>query len=172
MVLASHLCKSLTRWAKKRPSFSTGMSRRPLSFEALDYIRLFSAFYSCSVDPYLFENFNTVDGDFLTAKFRAFKFPESTYVQFRGTVNVCLDKCQGVRETNFFLLQFFWDLQKLKFQIECANGQTGYGRRRRAIKSAPADPNKVYEISLATFIKVNYEPHADPSKNKAGHTCI
>lgn len=50
----------------------------------------------CSVDPYLFENFNTVDGDFLTAKFRAFKFPESTYVQFRGTVNVCLDKCSGV----------------------------------------------------------------------------
>lgn len=48
------------------------------------------------MDPYLFENFNTVDGDFLAAKFRAFKFPESTYVQFRGTVNVCLAKCQGV----------------------------------------------------------------------------
>lgn len=48
------------------------------------------------MDPYLFENFNTVDGDFLTAKFRAFKFPESTYVQFKGTVNVCLDKCRGV----------------------------------------------------------------------------
>ncbi|CAG2058800.1 unnamed protein product, partial [Timema podura] len=52
-------------------------------------------FNGCSVDPYLFENFNTVDGDFLTAKFRAFKFPESTYVQFKGTVNVCLDKCLG-----------------------------------------------------------------------------
>lgn len=48
------------------------------------------------MDPYLFENFNTIDGDFLTAKFRAFKFPESTYVQFKGTVNVCLDKCRGV----------------------------------------------------------------------------
>lgn len=44
----------------------------------------------------MFENFNTVDGDFLSAKFRAFKFPESTYVQFKGTVNVCLDKCRGV----------------------------------------------------------------------------
>lgn len=53
-------------------------------------------FLRCSVDPYLFENFNTVDGDFLSAKFRAFKFPESTYVQFKGTVNVCLDKCRGV----------------------------------------------------------------------------
>lgn len=52
--------------------------------------------YRCSVDPYLFENFNTVDGNFLMAKFRAFKFPDSTYVQFRGTVNVCLDKCKGV----------------------------------------------------------------------------
>lgn len=56
----------------------------------------FFFFDSCSVDPYLFENFNTVDGDFLAAKFRAFKFPESTYVQFKGTVNVCLDKCKGV----------------------------------------------------------------------------
>lgn len=53
-------------------------------------------FNGCSVDPYLFDNFNTVDGDLLSAKFRAFKFPESTYVQFRGTVNVCLDRCIGV----------------------------------------------------------------------------
>lgn len=53
-------------------------------------------FFRCSADPYLFENFNTVDGDNLVAKFRAFKFPESTYVQFKGTVNVCLDRCKGV----------------------------------------------------------------------------
>lgn len=52
--------------------------------------------FRCSADPYLFENFNTVDGDNLVAKFRAFKFPESTYVQFKGTVNVCLDRCKGV----------------------------------------------------------------------------
>ncbi|XP_063701555.1 uncharacterized protein LOC134831688 isoform X2 [Culicoides brevitarsis] len=97
-------------------------------------------FNGCSVDPYLFENFNTVDGDFLTAKFRAFKFPESTYVQFRGTVNVCLDKCQG---------------------IQCSNGQIGYGRRRRAVNQSPADPNKIFEISLATFIKVNYQEGTD-----------
>ena len=29
--------------------------------------------FRCSVDPYLFENFVSVDGDFLKAKFRAFK---------------------------------------------------------------------------------------------------
>ncbi|XP_074035830.1 zona pelucida superfamily protein qsm [Leptinotarsa decemlineata] len=90
----------------------------------------------CSVDPYLFENFNTVDGDFLSAKFRAFKFPESTYVQFKGTVNVCLDKCKGV---------------------ECSDGQIGYGRKRRAISELPADPNKIFEITITSFIKVGSE---------------
>lgn len=103
------------------------------------------------MDPYLFENFNTIDGDTLSAKFKAFKFPDSSYVQFRATVNVCLDKCLGT---------------------QCSNGQIGYGRRKRDIDandqmssstsppspSAPTplkDTNKVYEISLAMFIKVN-----------------
>ncbi|XP_050499714.1 uncharacterized protein LOC114338817 [Diabrotica virgifera virgifera] len=90
----------------------------------------------CSIDPYLFENFHTVDGDFLSAKFRAFKFPESTYVQFKGTVNVCLDKCKGV---------------------ECSDGQIGYGRRKRAISEIPADPNKIFEITITSFIKVGSE---------------
>lgn len=92
------------------------------------------------MDPYLFENFGTEDGDFLAAKFRAFKFPESTYVQFRGTVNVCVDKCHGV---------------------QCNNGQVGYGRKKRAVSASRADPNKVYEISMATFIRVNYDDKAD-----------
>lgn len=91
---------------------------------------------SCSVDPYLFENFNTIDGDFLTAKFRAFKFPDSTYVQFRGTVNACVDKCKG---------------------IQCSNGQIGYGRKKREIAQSP-DPNKIYEISMTTFIRVVGDP--------------
>nr|CAI5843388.1 unnamed protein product [Callosobruchus analis] len=96
----------------------------------------------CSVDPYLFENFNTVDGDFLSAKFRAFKFPESTYVQFKGTVNVCLDKCQGV---------------------ECSDGAIGYGRRRRALPELPADPNKIFEITITSFIKVGNDK-SDPEE--------
>lgn len=100
----------------------------------------FTLFPSCSVDPYLFENFDTESGDFLAAKFRAFKFPESSYVQFRGTVNVCVDKCNGV---------------------QCNNGQVGYGRKKRAVAASRADPNKVYEISMATFIKVNYDDKAD-----------
>jgi len=86
----------------------------------------------CSVDPYLFENFVTNDGDYLKAKFRAFKFPESSFVLFKGTVNVCLDTCSPV---------------------QCSNGQRGYGRRRRAVTDE-ADPNKVYEISMSTIIKL------------------
>ncbi|XP_047541612.1 uncharacterized protein LOC125074353 [Vanessa atalanta] len=91
-------------------------------------------FNGCSVDPYLFDNFLTTDGKNLTAKFRAFKFPDTTYVQFKGTVTVCLDKCQGV---------------------QCASGATAYGRRRRAIATT-ADANKVYEVSLTTIIRVDW----------------
>lgn len=86
----------------------------------------------------MFENFNTEDGDFLMAKFRAFKFPDSSYVQFRGTVNVCLDKCKG---------------------IECSNGQVGFGRRKREVSNS--DSNKLYEIDMSTFIKVDYEGSPD-----------
>ena len=59
-------------------------------------LKLIFFFSRCSVDPYLFENFLTEDGDLLRAKFKAFKFPETNFVLFRGVVNVCLDKCTGV----------------------------------------------------------------------------
>ncbi|CAG9573519.1 unnamed protein product [Danaus chrysippus] len=91
-------------------------------------------FNGCSVDPYLFDNFVTTDGKNLTAKFRAFKFPDTSYVLFRGTVTVCLDKCQGV---------------------QCTNGVTAYGRKRRSIASTTS--NKVYEVSLTTIIKVDWK---------------
>lgn len=90
----------------------------------------------------MFENFNTADGDFLNAKFRAFKFPDSTYVQFRVTVIVCVDRCTG---------------------IPCSNGQIGYGRRKRDV-SASTDPNKVYEISTTTFIRVDGDTKEELAK--------
>ncbi|XP_064471054.1 uncharacterized protein LOC135385578 [Ornithodoros turicata] len=92
----------------------------------------------CSIDPYIFGNFETLDGgDTLSAKFRAFKFPESNYVLFVGTVNICIKECKG---------------------IPCGNGQYGYGRRKRAIPSElPKDPNKVFEVELTTFLKVEYK---------------
>lgn len=98
---------------------------------------------SCSVDPYLFENFVTTDGDFLSAKFRAFKFPDSTYVQFRGTVNACINKCKG---------------------IQCSNGQIGYGRRKREIDQSH-DSNNIYEISKSILIHVVGDPIDNDGRN-------
>jgi len=89
----------------------------------------------CSVDPYLFENFNTVDGDFVTARFRAFKFPESNFVLFRGTIDVCLDTCAGV---------------------ECSNDQIAYGRKKRSPK--PVANDKVFQVSMSTVVKFDAEP--------------
>lgn len=86
----------------------------------------------CSVDPFLFENFESADGgDNLRAKFRAFKFPESNFVLFKGTVNVCLDRCSSVR---------------------CSNGQDGLGRKKRDVRTE-VDPNAVYAISMSTVLK-------------------
>ncbi|KAI2810266.1 hypothetical protein BLOT_001425 [Blomia tropicalis] len=93
----------------------------------------------CSIDPYIFGNFETFDnGDSVSAKFRAFKFPESNYVMFVGTVNVCLDQCKGV---------------------PCGNDIVAYGkrRRRRSIPiDIPKDVNKVYEIEMITYLQIGY----------------
>lgn len=101
----------------------------------------------CSIDPYIFGNFESQEnGDRLSAKFRAFKFPESNYVLFSGTVNICLQQCKG---------------------IPCGNGQLGYGRRKREIPSEmPYDPNKIFEVEMTAYIKVI---QADkPTENKKG----
>lgn len=43
------------------------------------------------------------------------------------------------------------------FKVECSDGQIGYGRRKRAISELPPDPNKIFEISITSFIKVGSE---------------
>lgn len=94
----------------------------------------------CTVDPFLFENFYTEDGDLLRAKFKAFKFPESNFVLFKGVVNVCLDRCNSV---------------------ECANGQLGFGkrRRRRSVESDGAEEvqQRLYEVSMSTIVRFEEE---------------
>jgi len=87
----------------------------------------------CTIDPYLFENFLTEDGNLIRAKFKAFKFPESNFVRFEGVVNVCLDTCPGV---------------------ECSNGQIGFGRKKRNVPSDEVDAQRIYEVSMSTIIKV------------------
>lgn len=48
----------------------------------------------CSIDTYIFGNFkHNPDDQSLRAKFKAFKFPESNFVRFVGTVNVCIKQC-------------------------------------------------------------------------------
>jgi len=91
----------------------------------------------CTVDPVLFENFLTEDGDLLRAKFQAFKFPETNFVLFKGIVNVCLDRCNGV---------------------QCSNGQVGFGRRKkRDLDDSPSEIQRVYEVSMSTIVKVGDE---------------
>uniref|UniRef100_A0A1A9VGA6 ZP domain-containing protein n=1 Tax=Glossina austeni TaxID=7395 RepID=A0A1A9VGA6_GLOAU len=98
-------------------------------------------FNGCTVDPYLFDNFNLTENEYLLAKFRAFKFPDSSYVQFRANVQICLNKCQPT---------------------QCSNGQTAYGRRRRRELRPQA-----YEISLNTLLQV--KDQTDNDDNKAIH---
>lgn len=51
----------------------------------------------CSIDTYIFGNFELNPEDqSLRAKFRAFKFPDSNFVRFIGTVNVCIKQCAKV----------------------------------------------------------------------------
>lgn len=67
----------------------------------------------CSIDTYIFGNFeHNPDDQSLRAKFRAFKFPESNFVRFVGTVNVCIKQCS---------------------KVNCSGN-----RRRRAINSPPS----------------------------------
>ncbi|CAG0921503.1 unnamed protein product [Notodromas monacha] len=89
-------------------------------------------FGGCSVDTHLFENFVTEGGDAVTARFRAFKFPESTYVEFLGVVDVCLNLCDG---------------------SVCSNRQVAFGKRRRRAASADLSPF-VYQVTMSTLISV------------------
>lgn len=51
------------------------------------------------------------------------------------------------------------------FQIQCSNGQTGYGRRKREVRTK-GDSNKIFEINLTTFIKVDWDENS-LNKNSA-----
>ncbi|XP_035214151.1 uncharacterized protein LOC118187953 [Stegodyphus dumicola] len=106
----------------------------------------------CSIDPYIFGNFETPDGGkTLYSKFRAFKFPDTNYVLFVGTVNVCLKECSGV---------------------PCGNNQLGYGRKKREIPAEmPFDPNKLYEVEMTTVLKVEFAPdHFKPKRGSVEGT--
>ncbi|XP_075166409.1 uncharacterized protein LOC142238601 [Haematobia irritans] len=85
-------------------------------------------FRGCTVDPYLFENFIMNSNNTLHAKFRAFKFPNTAYVQFRANVQICLGKCQIPH---------------------CLSGQ---GRLKRDLRIAEEN---IYDIALGLTINVD-----------------
>uniref|UniRef100_A0A1I8N601 ZP domain-containing protein n=2 Tax=Musca domestica TaxID=7370 RepID=A0A1I8N601_MUSDO len=85
-------------------------------------------FRGCTVDPYLFDNFLMTPANTLQAKFRAFKFPNTPYVQFRANVRICLRKC---------------------LIPHCLNGQ---GRSRRELNG---EDEHLYEISLGVIMKID-----------------
>lgn len=45
-------------------------------------------------------------------------------------------------------------------QIACSNGELGYGRRRRGIDDEVPDPNKIFEVTMMTILKIE-EPLND-----------
>lgn len=52
------------------------------------------------------------------------------------------------------------------FQIECSNGQIGFGRRRRAIDVSNTDKNKLFEVTMSALIKVDFEEDAVIDKSR------
>lgn len=62
----------------------------------------------------------------------------------------------GSTTPHFLILKELIFKCTLCMQVECSNGQTGYGRRRREVASIPADPNKIFEVTLSTYIRVDY----------------
>ena len=91
----------------------------------------------CSVDPYIFSDFDRLPDGSLSAHFRAFKFPDSHYVLFLGSVNVCLRSCAPS-------------------QCGPDSRQQGFGRRRRESPSTP--PDRIFEAQLSVFVKVSDRP--------------
>lgn len=82
----------------------------------------------CSIDTYIFENFEpNAEDQSLRAKFRAFKFPDSNFVRFVGTVNVCIKQCA---------------------KVNC-NG----GRKKRASQSNSKDDRMV--LTVSTVLKIS-----------------
>lgn len=41
------------------------------------------------------------------------------------------------------------------FQIECSNGKTGYGKKKRSLQSLNKNKNEIWEMDMSVFIKVS-----------------
>ena len=100
------------------------------------------------MDPVLFENFLTEDGDLLRAKFQAFKFPETNFVLFKGIVNVCLDRCNGVRKQHIAHTDETTVKVSTKLQMTCSD----ILKRPKKIGSS-----STYKLTLLSHVKKRVE---------------
>lgn len=57
------------------------------------------------------------------------------------------------------------------FQTQCSNGATGFGRKKRSILSG-SDSNRLFEISLTTFIKVEDDSNEAGTENENRTYCL
>ena len=90
----------------------------------------------CSIDSYIFGNFeHNPEDQSLRAKFRAFKFPESNFVRFIGTVNVCIKQCP---------------------RVNC-NGGGGNRRKRRAASINGNDNGRLVQLTVSTVLRIGYD---------------
>lgn len=91
----------------------------------------------CSIDTYIFGNFELNPEDqSLRAKFKAFKFPESNFVRFIGTVNVCIKQCA---------------------KVNCGANSAGPQRRRRS----PNSNDRLVQLTVSTVLRIGNGKHTN-----------
>ena len=57
--------------------------------------------------------------------------------------------------------------------MQCGNGLLGYGRKKRSIHNhLPDDPNKVFEIEMTTFLKVDFHPYHKKSSMLGNYSIV
>lgn len=106
----------------------------------------------CSLDPYLFGNFESADhGKSISARFRAFKFPDSSFVLFIGRVHVCLNTCQPVH-------------------CDSDDRKWIYGRKRRK-RNAINYTHLAFEVQMSAIIQVESLRRASPATIRADFEC-
>lgn len=88
----------------------------------------------CSIDSYIFGNFELNPEDqSLRARFRAFKFPDSNFVRFVGTVNVCIKQCP---ETN------------------CGGGGAGTRKKRHSTQANKSAKDDRLVFTVSTTLRI------------------
>lgn len=86
----------------------------------------------CSIDTYIFGNFEPNPEDqSLRAKFRAFKFPDSNFVRFIGTVNVCIKQCA---------------------KVNCS------GNRKKRASSIHDNDDRLVQLTVSTVLRISNNP--------------